>query len=115
MSLDIVGGSDVSTSIDNDLPPVSEFSTSTVPTEEQVYGIITTIDRALYKMISGQQVDYEEHGPVGFKIKPSATMAELRRLRQHLLESLTDPDLMLDAVMVVSQWCDPVGKPCRST
>lgn len=108
MSLDITGGSDITPSVDNSLPTIASFSDDTPPSEAQINGIINTIDRALYKMITGEKLDYEEHGPVGFKITPSANMAELRRLREHLVKSLTDPELMNDAVMVISQWCDPV-------
>jgi hypothetical protein len=36
-------------------------------------------------------VDYEEHGPMGFQITPSTTLAELRKLRQMYVDALNDP------------------------
>ena len=106
MALDIVGGSDVAITTDNTLPTVASFTSEDAPTAEQVYGIINLIDRRIAKMITGEEADYEEHGPVGFRIQASTTMSQLRQLRESLLRSLTDPEQMLDAVMVLSQWTD---------
>lgn len=103
--VDVVGGSSASSS--NAITSVSELS-GAEPTEEMVHAVINAIDIAIHNLIcDGGELDYEELGPVGFRIQGAKSLDALRELRKMYVQALTDPELMLEVFEARSQWDDP--------
>lgn len=81
-----------------------------LPSEAEIEAIIRTIDITIMNIIRGKgtfgSVDYQEHGSLGFEIKPSTTLKQLKDLREMYVNVLNDPT-QFDIELQITQYDNP--------
>lgn len=106
MSAEVIGGSVASGN--NEITSLSDLPEGSLPTESQMRAALARLEVQILNLTTGNgtygSADYEERGDVGFRIENSRTLQGLLEYRKQLVDALSNPVLLGDWELFLSQW-----------